>query len=87
MATPIPTSDIDLYSDEVLAEPYEHYRHLREAGPAVWLERYNAWAVARYDSVRTVLRDWRTFSSASGVALNDTLNTAMQGNTLGSDDC
>ena len=85
MASPIPTSDIDLYSDEVLAEPYEHYRRLREAGPAVWLERYNAWVVARYDSVRTVLRDWRTFSSASGVALNDTLNTAMRGNTLGSD--
>ncbi len=81
----IPTSDIDLYSDEVLAEPYEHYRRLREAGPAVWLERYNAWVVARYDSVRTVLRDWRTFSSASGVALNDPLNTAMQGNTLASD--
>ena len=81
----IPTSDIDLYSDDVLAEPYEHYRRLREAGPAVWLERYNAWVVARYDSVRTVLRDWRTFSSASGVALNDPLNMAMQGNTLASD--
>ncbi len=85
MTTAIPTSDIDLYSDEVLAEPYEHYQRLREAGPAVWLERYNAWVVARYDSVRTVLRDWRTFSSASGVALNDPLNTAMQGNTLASD--
>ncbi len=85
MSTSIPTSDLDLYSDEVLAEPYEHYRRLREAGPAVWLERHNAWVVVRYDSVRTVLRDWRTFSSASGVALNDTLNTAMQGNTLGSD--
>jgi cytochrome P450 len=85
MSTFIPTSDLDLYSDDVLAEPYEHYRRLREAGPAVWLERHNAWVVARYDSVRTVLRDWKTFSSASGVALNDTLNTAMRGNTLNSD--
>ncbi len=85
MSTSIPTSDLDLYSDEVLAEPYEHYRRLREAGPAVWLERHNAWVVVRYDAVRAVLRDWKTFSSASGVALNDTLNTAMQGNTLGSD--
>ena len=85
MSTFIPTSDLDLYSDEVLAEPYEHYRRLREAGPAVWLERHDAWVITRYDSVRTVLRDWKTFSSASGVALNDTLNTAMQGNTLGSD--
>ena len=85
MSKSIPTSDLDLYSDEVLAEPYEHYRRLREAGPAVWLERHNAWVIVRYDSVRAVLRDWKTFSSASGVALNDTLNTAMQGNTLGSD--
>ncbi len=85
MSTSVPTSDLDLYSDEVLAEPYEHYRRLRDAGPAVWLERHNAWVVTRYDTVRAVLRDWKTFSSASGVALNDTLNTAMQGNTLGSD--
>ncbi|HEV2654348.1 MAG TPA: hypothetical protein VGT82_05295, partial [Ktedonobacteraceae bacterium] len=85
MSTSIPTSDLDLYSDDVLAEPYEHYRRLRDAGPAVWLERHNAWVVARYDSVRAVLKNWATFSSASGVALNDTLNTAMQGNTLGSD--
>ena len=85
MSTSIPTSDLDLYSDEVLAEPYEHYRRLREAGPAVWLERHNAWVVARYDSVRTVLRDWKTFSSASGVAVNDVLNIAMRGNTLNSD--
>ena len=85
MSMSIPTSDLDLYSDDVLAEPYEHYRRLREAGPAVWLERHNVWVVARYDSVRTVLRNWATFSSASGVAVNDTLNTAMRGNTLNSD--
>ena len=85
MTTSIPTSDIDLYSDDVLAEPYEHYRCLRESGPAVWPEQHNAWAITRYDAVRAVLRDWKTFSSASGVALNDTLNAAMQGNTLGSD--
>ena len=85
MSTSILTSDLDLYSDDVLTDPYEHYRRLREAGPAVWMERHNAWAIVRYDAVRAVLRNWATFSSASGVALNDTLNTAMSGNTLGSD--
>ena len=85
MSTSIPTSELDLYSDDVLTDPYEHYRRLRDAGPAVWLERHNAWVVAHYDAVRTVLRNWATFSSASGVALNDPLNTAMSGNTLGSD--
>ncbi len=85
MSTFIPTSDLDLYSDDVLTEPYEHYRRLRDAGSAVWLERHNAWVITRYDVVRAVLKDWKTFSSASGVALNDTLNTAMSGNTLASD--
>lgn len=85
MAPSIPTSDLDLYSDDVLTEPYESYHRLREIGPVVWLERHQVWAVTRYDAVRAVLRDWRTFSSASGVAVNDILNTAMQGNTLGSD--
>ncbi len=41
MPTSIPTSDLDLYSDDVLTEPYEQYRRLREAGTVVWLERYN----------------------------------------------
>ena len=85
MVQSIPTSDVDLYSDAVLEEPYEHYRRLREAGAAVWLERHNAWVITRFDAVRAVLRDWQTFSSASGVALNDTLNAALAGNTLNSD--
>jgi cytochrome P450 len=85
MVQSIPTSDVDLYSDDVLEEPYEHYRRLREAGAAVWLERHNAWVITRFDALRAVLRDWQTFSSASGVALNDTLNAALAGNTLNSD--
>ncbi len=85
MAQPIPTSNLDLYSDEVLNDPYEHYRRLREAGPAVWLELHNAWVMTRYTAVHDALRDWKTFSSAEGVALNDTLNLPMRGNTLASD--
>lgn len=85
MTQVIPTSDVDLYSDAVLEEPYESYRRLREAGPAVWLERHNTWVMTRYDAVHEALRNWKTFSSAEGVALNDTLNTAMRGNTLASD--
>ena len=32
MSPSIPTSNLDLYSDEVLAEPYEHYRLPRRGG-------------------------------------------------------
>jgi cytochrome P450 len=80
-----PVTSIDLFSDEVLADPYPAYRRLRDAGPAVHLERIDAWALARDASVRVALADWETFSSAAGVALTDGVNRALTGTVLASD--
>lgn len=66
-----PTSDIDLFSDAILADPYEAYRELREMGPVVYLERQSVWAVPRFAGVTEVLRDWEGFTSSEGVALSD----------------
>ncbi|MCC6006142.1 MAG: cytochrome P450 [Rhodobacteraceae bacterium] len=77
--------DVDLYSDEIIREPYETYRALRDAGSAVWLPRHELWAVARFEEVRQVLRDHRRFSSARGVAANEETNRASMGTTLASD--
>ncbi|MDT0353798.1 cytochrome P450 [Pseudonocardia charpentierae] len=79
------TSDIDLFSDEVLANPYPHYRRLRDLGPLVELPRYGVVALARYEQARAALEDWQTFSSADGVGLNDILNEAWQGTIIASD--
>lgn len=76
---------IDLFSEEVLADPYPTYRRLRDAGPAVYLERIDAWALARDASVRAALADWETFSSADGIALTDGVNQALRGMLLASD--
>jgi cytochrome P450 len=78
-------TSIDLFSDEVLADPYPTYRLLRDAGPAVYLERIDAWALARDASVRAALTDWETFSSAAGVALTEGVNQALTGTVLASD--
>lgn len=43
----LPTSDIDLFSDEVLANPYPYYRQLRDVGPLVELPQYGVVALAR----------------------------------------
>jgi 4-methoxybenzoate monooxygenase (O-demethylating) len=67
----IPTSDIDPYTEEYFENPFPTHETLREAGPVVRLNRYNVFAVARYDEVRTVLTDWATFSSARGAGLAD----------------
>ena len=83
--TTAPTYGEDIYTDEALLEPYGHYRALRELGPAVWLEKHGAYAVARYDEARAVLMDSDTFRSANGIALNEPANTNILGCTLASD--
>src|SRR5215467_13649628 len=66
-----PRSAIDPFSREFLANPYPFHEQLREAGPAVWLERYGIWAMARHEEVRSSLMDWETFCSSAGVGLSD----------------
>lgn len=81
----LPVYDVDLYSDDVLADPYPHYRALREAGPVVWLPRNNLYAIARYKDVRESLRTHQVFSSAQGVAANEPTNEGSKGTTIASD--
>lgn len=80
-----PASEIDLYSDEVLGDPYWHYQALRDAGPVVYVEANDVWAVPRFSALREVLRDWERFSSASAITLNDAANEAFTGTVLASD--
>jgi 4-methoxybenzoate monooxygenase (O-demethylating) len=67
----VPTSDVDPFAAEYLADPHPAQLALREAGPVVRLTRYDVWAVARYQEVFDILNDWQTFSSARGVGLAD----------------
>jgi cytochrome P450 len=72
--TDCPATDIDLWHDDVLVDPYPSYAALRRLGRVVWLSRYDAYALAGYDEVRTALQDWETFSSASGVGMDPGIN-------------
>jgi hypothetical protein len=45
--TGVPVLDIDPYSDEVLIEPWDAYRQLQDLGAAVWLARYQMFALSR----------------------------------------
>jgi cytochrome P450 len=80
-----PVYDVDLYADAALADPYEHYRALRDLGPVVWLPVHDVYAVARDADVRRVLDDPAVFCSGQGVGLNDLVNAGGQGTTLMSD--
>ena len=80
-----PNLDIDLFSDEVIANPYPAYKAIRDAGPVVWLSQFDVWAISRYDDVRAALRADDALLSGKGVAMNDLLNNSGTTNSLVSD--
>lgn len=65
----IPVLNVDPYSAENLADPLPLHEQIREAGPVVYLEHYNVWVMARYEQVNAALKDWETYSSASGAGM------------------
>jgi cytochrome P450 len=78
-------SEIDLFSPELVAEPYDALSELRDRAPAVYLSRYHCWILTRYADVRAAARDWRTFSSAHGVALLEPFNAMTPRSVLVTD--
>jgi cytochrome P450 len=81
-ARKIPTSDVDLFTDQARLGPYPLYAALREAGPVVYLSQHDVYALPRYDEVRTVLGDWRLYSSAEGTMMNSALNEQLKDHIL-----
>jgi cytochrome P450 len=80
----VPTSDIDLFSDEVLLDPYEPLRMLRETAAVVHVPANDVWAITRYEHIRAAFLNYETFSS-NKVAFNDGMNQALAGTTLATD--
>jgi cytochrome P450 len=78
------SSDLDLFADEVLRNPYPSFAELREQAAAVWLETTGVFVLTRYDAIREALGNWSVFSSKS-VAFNDQMNQALQGTSLATD--
>lgn len=67
----LPSSGIDPFSDENLAEPGPFHEELREMGPVVYLERYGVYALPRYEETAAALRDWQAFESGAGVGVSN----------------
>ena len=71
-------TDVDLFCDAALENPYPIYQQLRDMGPAAYLERHECWFIGRHEQVRVALSDWQTYSSARGVGLNPVINKAWE---------
>jgi cytochrome P450 len=78
-------TDLDIFSDEVLMNPYPHYKTLRDMGPVVYLSKYDLYGLFRYDQVRWALNSWEIFSSAQGPAFNPIANEAWKDSILAMD--
>jgi len=65
----VPSLDIDPFSDAFLGDPYPDHDRIREAGPVVWLSKYDIYASCRHDQVREILNDHATYISSAGVGL------------------
>jgi cytochrome P450 len=65
MASPIPSTDIDMFSAESVRNARKVDDGLREMAPVVWLEREKIAMLGRHEHVSKYLVDWKSFSSTS----------------------
>lgn len=67
------TTDSDIYYDpydfEIDTDPYPIWRRLREERPLYYNDRYDFYALSRFDDVERGLIEWKTYSSAKGTLL------------------
>src|SRR5258705_1033586 len=70
-ASGIPRLDFDPFSIEFFADPFPTHEKLREAGPVVYLEKWDVYGVARYAEGHAVFNDPKTFCSSRGLGLSD----------------
>ncbi len=67
----IQTSDIyyDPYDFEIDVDPYPLWRRMREEAPLYRNEKYDFWALSRFEDVEPCLIDWDTYRSGKGSIL------------------
>ena len=59
----------DMFTPEVIQDPYRYYGRLRDEDPVHWNELYELWVITRHDDLVWLTRNHEQFSNA--VMLND----------------
>lgn len=57
------------YAFSLHEDPYDTYRRLRDDAPVYWNDDLRFWALSRFADVHEGFRDFETYSSALGIAL------------------
>jgi cytochrome P450 len=53
----------DLFTADVIQDPYSYFRHVRETDPVHWNANYELWLITRYDDLVWLTRHPELFSS------------------------
>ncbi len=85
MAEHAPLLDLDLFSEASLRDPFDDYRTLRDAGPAVRLKRPDVYAIGRFAEVQAALRDSEALISGEGVGFGEAFNAPKGLNVIQTD--
>jgi len=59
----------DPYDLEIDVDPYPLWKRMRDEAPLYYNERYDFYAISRFDDVEKALVDWRTYISGKGSVL------------------
>jgi cytochrome P450 len=59
----------DPYDPDIEADPYPAWRRLRDEAPLYYNEKFDFYALSRFDDVEPGLADWRTYRSGRGSVL------------------
>jgi len=64
----------DPYDFEIDVDPHPIWRRMRDEAPLYRNDKYQFWALSRYEDVAAGLTDWKTYSSARGTLLEFIIN-------------
>ena len=56
----------DPFSEEVMQDPHPVYRRLREKAPCYHVEKWDCWAISRFDDIWKASMDAKSYSTAQG---------------------
>jgi cytochrome P450 len=62
--------EFDPYSTDFFDSPYDTYRRMRDEAPVYYSDKYDFYALTRYDDVAPAIKDFETYSSTRGITLD-----------------
>ena len=60
--------DYDPYDAKTREDPHPVYRRLRDEAPVYFMEKYEAWAISRFEDIWQLSNDSQRLSNAQGIA-------------------